>query len=91
MIGSRDLQGKDDDFPAMAVLHAEVAVRLETRERRERDLLLPRVLSPPTYNHIGMCLHTHPTRYKIMTRWLSGGKGLERGKGGRLERTERSR
>jgi hypothetical protein len=39
-------QGEDDNLAAMAALHAGVAVRLEAREGRERDLPLPRVLSP---------------------------------------------
>ena len=42
--GRRDLEGEDDDLALPGPLQARVAVGLETREGRERDLLLGRVL-----------------------------------------------
>ncbi len=42
--GRSNREGEDDDLALIPVLHAGFAVRLEARERRERDLLLPRVL-----------------------------------------------
>jgi hypothetical protein len=38
------LEGKDNNLSLAVVLHTGVAVGLETREGRERDLLLPRIL-----------------------------------------------
>ena len=46
--GGRDLEGEDDDLALIGVLHAGVAVGLEARVGRERDLLLPRILRHPT-------------------------------------------
>ena len=40
-----DLEGEDDDLVALGIpLQAGVAVGLEAREGRKRDLLFPRVL-----------------------------------------------
>ncbi len=44
MLGRLDLEGEDDDLALIGVLHAGVAVRLEARVGRERDLLLTRIL-----------------------------------------------
>ncbi len=40
----KDLEGEDDNLALLGLLHARVAVRLQARVGRERDLLLPRIL-----------------------------------------------
>ncbi len=46
-----DLQGEDNDLALFGPLHAWVAVGLKAGERRERDLLLPRVLPHTNPKH----------------------------------------
>ncbi len=39
-----DLEWEGDNLALLGLLHVRVAVRLQAREWRERDLLLPRIL-----------------------------------------------